>query len=351
MHGGVKERPRELRWYHAAGMLFGDWGTSRLYVLGLAFVMLRGERSPHASFWYVAAMCVLVTLVGFCYSIICKHFPDGGGVYSAARKRSKTLAVLGSLLLIADYIVTASLSSYEALRYLLPPDWSKETALYLGALSIVAIGVLNVFGPKKVGTLATIVAVIAAGFYFVLAVACVPHLGDAHITAPTEPVTIQWQHFIGVVLALSGVEAIANMTGVLSEPVAKNAAKAIFVVLLEVVILNIVMALAMNALPYESLGAGQGFTIAGHQQSDVQDHMLKILATHFVGASFAGISDFFFGLLLLSASNSAIGGTVSVQFPMSRDRELPSAFTLLNKYGMPYVGLIVRHAGSRPCCC
>ena len=34
------ERPRELRWYHAGPMLFGDWGTSRLYVLGLAFYVV-----------------------------------------------------------------------------------------------------------------------------------------------------------------------------------------------------------------------------------------------------------------------------------------------------------------------
>jgi hypothetical protein len=27
------KRPRELHWYHAGPMLFGDWGTSRLYVL------------------------------------------------------------------------------------------------------------------------------------------------------------------------------------------------------------------------------------------------------------------------------------------------------------------------------
>ena len=31
------KRPRELAWYHAGPMLFGDWGTSRLYVLGIAF--------------------------------------------------------------------------------------------------------------------------------------------------------------------------------------------------------------------------------------------------------------------------------------------------------------------------
>ena len=45
------ERPRELRWYHAGPMLFGDWGTSRLYVLGLAFAF-----NGRASFWFVAAM-------------------------------------------------------------------------------------------------------------------------------------------------------------------------------------------------------------------------------------------------------------------------------------------------------
>jgi hypothetical protein len=33
----VSKRPRNVGWRQAAGLLFGDWGTSRLYVLGLAF--------------------------------------------------------------------------------------------------------------------------------------------------------------------------------------------------------------------------------------------------------------------------------------------------------------------------
>ena len=82
------ERPRELRWYHAGPMLFGDWGTSRLYVLGLAFAF-----TGRASFWFIAAMCVLMIGVGWSYEIICRLFPDGGGVYSSARHRSQLLAV------------------------------------------------------------------------------------------------------------------------------------------------------------------------------------------------------------------------------------------------------------------
>ena len=80
------ERPRELRRYHAGPMLFGDWGTSRLYVLGLAFAF-----TAHASFWFIAAMCVLMIGVGWSYEIICRLFPDGGGVYSSAQRRSQLL--------------------------------------------------------------------------------------------------------------------------------------------------------------------------------------------------------------------------------------------------------------------
>ena len=81
------ERPRELKWYHAGPILFGDWGTSRLYVLGLAFAF-----TGHASFWFVVAMCVLMIGVGISYVTVCRLFPDGGGVYSAAKQRSQLLA-------------------------------------------------------------------------------------------------------------------------------------------------------------------------------------------------------------------------------------------------------------------
>src|SRR6185295_2764820 len=108
---------------------------------------------------------------------------------------------------------------------------------------------LNIFGPKRIGQLAVIVAVLSALFYFVIAVFCIARGSAATIEAPRESMGQQWDHFVNVILALSGVEAIANMTGVMAEPVAKNARKAILVVLLEVVVLNLVMAYAVNSLP------------------------------------------------------------------------------------------------------
>src|SRR5215471_8121079 len=109
LHG---ERPRNVSWFQSAALLFGDWGTSRLYVLGLAFLV-----AGRSSFWLIAAMSVLILAVGWAYTQICRIYPDGGGVYTAAKQRSRLLGVVGALLLFADYTVTASLSSVEAFHY------------------------------------------------------------------------------------------------------------------------------------------------------------------------------------------------------------------------------------------
>src|SRR5215212_3908926 len=106
------ERPRNLGWFGSAGLLFGDWGTSRLYVLGIAFAV-----AGRSSFYLIAGMSVLILAVGWAYTQICRIYPDGGGVYTAAKHKSRLLAVIGALLLFADYTVTASLSAVDAFHY------------------------------------------------------------------------------------------------------------------------------------------------------------------------------------------------------------------------------------------
>src|SRR6185503_12096381 len=107
-----QQRPRELKWYHAAGLLFGDWGTSRLYVLGLAFFY-----SGFAAPWHVLAVGILMCIVGWAYTVVCRSFTDGGGVYTSGKATHQHVALLGAYLLFADYVVTAALSTVEAFRY------------------------------------------------------------------------------------------------------------------------------------------------------------------------------------------------------------------------------------------
>ena len=49
-------RPRNVSWLRAAALLYGDWGTSKAYVIGLA-VLLAGYAAPVylvASWWACA---------------------------------------------------------------------------------------------------------------------------------------------------------------------------------------------------------------------------------------------------------------------------------------------------------
>lgn len=341
------ERPRELRWYHAGPMLFGDWGTSRLYVLGLAFAF-----TFRASFWYVAAMCGLMIGVGWSYEIICRLFPDGGGVYSSAQRRSQLLAVIGGLLLCADYVVTASLSCLDAFHYLgvkdiylglhgIGPNGTIPLDIVASTVTIIAIGGLNYFGPTKTGAIAMVVAILTVLLTMVIGIACLPHLGAAfrQVESPFKYGFAQsWIGFTEIVLALSGVEAIANMTGIMVQPVERTARRAILPVLIEIVVLNLILALAMTSLPDSLLfeTGADGKSVPAHTSD-----MLKVIAAHYVNPAFAAVAAVVFALLLLSAVNTAIGALVSTQFMLSRDKELPRALGNLNRYGMPKIPLVV----------
>src|SRR3954465_2246901 len=169
------ERPRNVNWFQAAALLFGDWGTSRLYVLGLAFLV-----AGRSSFWLIAGMSLLILAVGWAYTQICRIYPDGGGVSPAAKHRSRLLGVIGALLLFADYTVTASLSAVDAFHYFglghtetqqvanvdpgskiqLPDEHAKHVEApheklfnlrspgLWAIVSIIVIGLFNLMGPK-----------------------------------------------------------------------------------------------------------------------------------------------------------------------------------------------------------
>jgi amino acid transporter len=143
------KRPRNVDVPRAAAILYGDWGTSKAYVIGLAFAV-----AGYASFWLIAPMCVLTALVGLNYMVICRLYPDGGGVYASVRHRSEVISIVGAFLLIADYLVTAAISALSAFAYLGVPHPEK-----FAAISILIIGLLNLLGPKQTGGLAFLISV------------------------------------------------------------------------------------------------------------------------------------------------------------------------------------------------
>src|SRR5947208_300527 len=159
------KRPRNVDWKRAAAILYGDWGTSKAYVIGLAFAV-----AGYASFWLIALMCVLTALVGINYMIICRLYPDGGGVYASVRHRSEVISIVGAFLLIADYLVTAAISALSAFQYLGVPHPEK-----FAAAAILAIGLLNLLGPKQTGGLAFLVSIPSVIFVIVLGMFILSH--------------------------------------------------------------------------------------------------------------------------------------------------------------------------------
>src|SRR5438128_5537582 len=157
-------------------------------------------------------MCVLTALVGLNYMVICRLYPDGGGVYASVRHRSEVISIVGAFLLIADYLVTAAISALSAFQYLGVPHPEK-----LAAASILIIGLLNLLGPKQTGGLAFLISVPTAVVVVILGLFCLPHLDEAfaHFQGFHGTFGRNWSGFVGIVLALSGVEAIANATGVM----------------------------------------------------------------------------------------------------------------------------------------
>src|SRR6266513_2627025 len=349
-------RPRNVDWKRAGAFLYGDWGTSKCYVIGLAFVAAGFSSLP-----IILAVCAVTGLVGINYAIICRYFPDGGGVYSAARSQGRLLAVVGALLLVADLTVTAALSGWSALTYITSGAehilWIKFLRDHIALTTTVVLlflGAVNYFGPKHSGSFAIALALPTMIIVVVLIAVSAPHLTTQFLQPRHESLGAVWVQFVGVILALSGAESIANLTGVMKlDPgstmerpsVARESVKAITPGAIEVDLGTALLGWAMLSLP-SVLGKtlhltdrGEIAAVLGQRSED----MLRFIAEQFATATFSPVVGQIFGwivgivffFLLLSAANTAIVAMIGLLYMMARDREMPRQFKRLNSHGVP----------------
>src|SRR6266513_972017 len=355
-------RPRNLDWKRAAALLYGDWGTSKAYVIGLAFLAAGFSSLP-----IILAVCAVTALVGINYIVLCRHFPDGGGVYSSARSQGRLLAVVGALLLVADLTVTAALSGWSALSYVTSGAedviWIKFLRDHIALTTIgvlLVMGLINCLGPKHSGSFAVALALPTAVVVILLIALSAPHLTTRFLERPHQSFTTVWVQFVGVILALSGAESIANLTGVMKlDPgstmehprVARESLKAITPVAIEVVFGTALLGWAMLSLPsvlsqtLHLTGKDEIAAVLGQRSED----MLRFIGEQFatatfspaVGQIFGWIVGIVFFLLLLSAANTAIVAMIGLFYMMSRDREMPRQFRRLNRHGVPTYPLLI----------
>lgn len=355
-------RPRNVDWKRAAAFLYGDWGTSKCYVIGLAFVAAGFSSLP-----IILAVCAVTGLVGINYIVICRHFPDGGGVYSAARSQGRLLAVVGALLLVADLTVTAALSGWSALSYITSGAeqvvWIKFLRDHIAMTTtavLLFLGAINYFGPRHSGSMAIALALPTVIIVVVLIAISAPHFTTQFLQPRHTSVGALWVQFVAVILALSGAESIANLTGVIkldpgSTPerpsVARESLKAIAPVAIEVVFATALLGWAMLSLPSV---LGQTLHLSGASEvaaaiEERKEDMLRFIGEQFGAASFSPAFGSMFGwivgivffFLLLSASNTAIVAMIGLLYMVTRDGELPRQFKRLNSHGVPWIPLLI----------
>jgi nucleotide-binding universal stress UspA family protein len=143
------------------------------------------------------------------------------------------------------------------------------------------------------------------------------------------------------------VEAIANITGVMtldpdSTPehpkVTGTATKAIVPVAIEVVVGTALLGWAMLSLPRNLVPQ-----LTAHKED-----MLRFLAQVYgamagglaIGQILSIIVGIVFGLLLISAVNTAIVALIGVVYMMAQDGEMPRQLARLNPHGVPRIPLI-----------
>jgi nucleotide-binding universal stress UspA family protein len=187
-----------------------------------------------------------------------------------------------------------------------------------------------------------------------------PHLTTHFLQPRQESLGTLWVQFVGVILALSGAESIANITGVMKlDPgstmdkpsVARESLKAIIPVAIEVVVGTALLGWAMLSLP-SVLGKTLHLTDPSSISSVLQlrsEDMLRFIGEQFAAATFSPAIGNLFGwivgivffLLLLSAANTAIVAMIGLLYMMSRDGEMPRQFRRLNRHGVPFYPLLI----------
>ncbi len=238
------------------------------------------------------------------------------------------------------------MSCWDAMSYFHVPHAYLKLAT-IGC--IVLVGGINYFGPKHSGSLAVTLALPMIVVVVAIIALSAPHLSyHPGLLELKGGFTENWKDFAEVILALSGVEAIANLTGVMkldrdSTPehprVGGTAKKAIFPVAFEVVFGTALLGWAMLSLP-ESM----------HDEIKSRyEDMLRFVGEYYGNATFGphfrdvfgGVIGVVVGLLLLSAVNTAVGAMIGLMYMLARDREMPRQFTRLNSHGVPWQPLAV----------
>jgi amino acid transporter len=311
-------------------IVFADIGTSVYYTPGILF-----QRFGTHSALFVDLVFVVFVLLAFKYAEVAVRFPEGGGVVSvAARAFHPVAGLVGGLLILADYFLTAGISATSGVIYLSVLVGPLKSYVILAAIAaLLLLGFLNVVGVATSAELTAVFAISAALTQLAVVVAVIVAFGPARIWAdfglmfsgPHLTPALVITGYAGAFLAFSGLESISQLAPAMKSPRSRVAPRTMLYVVLTLLVTSPLLTLWSTTLLGPGADPNQSISLLGGVAAGpvLQDA---------VAASGA--------LLLVFACNTALIGSYHVFLALSRMKFLPAILQRSNRWrGTPHVSI------------
>jgi amino acid transporter len=317
-------------------VVFADIGTSVYYTPGILY----GQVGVHAALFVTMTLVVFVLLC-IKYAEVAIRYPEGGGVVTVATRAIHPFAgLVGGLLILVDYFLTAALSALSGVIYLtVVAGPLKPLLLLVTVAALVLLGLLNLIGVKTSAQVTAVFATAAAAGQLAVVVGVAVHLGPSGVlnsishllSGPRLSPLGVLTGFSGAFLAFSGLESIAQLAPAMAEPRKKVAPMAMGLVVMTVAVTSPLLTLWSTTL----------LDPATHDPNQFVSLLGGFAAGPVLQLSVA-ISG---ALLLVFASNTALIGTYNVFLALAKLRFLPTALTTTNRWRKtPHMAIFVATA-------
>ena len=320
----IKVRGGNLGAFLCWAVVFADIGTSVYYVPGILYGHF-GSRS---------ALFVLMTLFVFVllcvkYAEVTWRYPEGGGVVNVSSQALHPFAgLLGGLLILVDYYLTAALSALSGILYLavvvpsLGPLW---ITLAASVIALIGLGVLNFLGIKESARTTAIFSTLAAAGQLLVVIAVGVSLGlsgilhsfSALTSGGSLPFATIVTGYAAAFLAFSGLESIAQLAPAMREPRRTVAYRAMFGVIITMAVTSPLLTLWSTTLLRKGADPNQ---------------FISLLGAHVAGPVLGDYVAVSGSLLLIFASNTAIIGAYHVFIALARMGFLPRVIERRNRW-------------------
>ena len=328
----IKVRGGSLGAFLCWAVVFADIGTSVYYVPGILY----GPFGPRSALFVLMTLFVFVLLC-VKYAEVTWRYPEGGGVVNVSSQALHPFAgLLGGLMILVDYFLTAALSALSGALYLavvMPSllPW----ALHATVAALLGLGVLNLLGIKESARTTAIVACLAGAGQLLVVIATAIYLGPSGLLhsfsaithGPPLPPILLLTGYGAAFLALSGLESVAQLAPAMREPRRVVAFRAMAAVVLTMAITSPLLTLWSTTLLASNADPNQ---------------FISLLGAHVTGRLLGDYVAISGSLLLVFASNTAIIGAYHVFIALARMGFLPRALERRNKWRVtPHWSILV----------